>query len=71
VQEAADRFSEGKEQIDWFLKNRTYGDDAMGGSQSKEAASVTSRDMEEKIYKKGGISLQRNGYYRGPPREVS
>ncbi len=66
VQETADRFSEGKEQVDWFLKNRTYVDDAMGGSQSKEAASVTSRDMKETVDKKEDFA-SRNGYYRGPP----
>jgi hypothetical protein len=38
VRETATRFGEGREKAAWFLKNRTYVDDATGGAGSVEAA---------------------------------
>ncbi len=42
VRETATRFGEGKEKAAWFLKNRTYVDDATGGASSVEAAKQVS-----------------------------
>ncbi len=38
VRETADRFEKGRVTAAWFLKNRTYVDDATGGASSAEAA---------------------------------
>jgi hypothetical protein len=38
VRETADRFGKGRETAAWFLKNRTYVDDATGGAGSMEEA---------------------------------
>ncbi len=47
VRETADRFGNGRETAAWFLKNRTYVDDATGGGSSAEAARRVSQDMED------------------------
>jgi hypothetical protein len=43
----AARFGEGKEKAAWFLKNRTYVDDATGGAGDKAVARQVSQDMED------------------------
>jgi hypothetical protein len=47
VRETADRFGEGRETAAWFLKNRTYVDDATGGASSMKKARQVSQDMED------------------------
>jgi hypothetical protein len=47
VRETADRFGKGRETAAWFLKNRTYVDDATGGASSTEKARQVSQDMED------------------------
>ncbi len=54
VWETATRFGEGREKAAWFLKNRTYVDDATGGACSVEAAKQVSQDMED-ILENGGF----------------
>jgi hypothetical protein len=43
VRETVSRFGEGKEEAAWFLKNRTYVDDATGGASSVEVANRSHR----------------------------
>jgi hypothetical protein len=57
VRETATRFGEGRERAAWFLKNRTYVDDATGGSSSLEAAKQVSQDMED-ILENGGFRFK-------------
>jgi hypothetical protein len=57
VRETADRFGEGKETASWFLKNRTYVDDATGGASSTEKARQVSQDMED-ILENGGFRFK-------------
>jgi hypothetical protein len=57
VRETATRFGEGKERAAWFLKNRTYGDDATGGASSVEAAKQVSQDMEDNL-ENGGFCFK-------------
>jgi hypothetical protein len=38
IRETATRFGERREKAAWFLKSRTYVDDATGGAQDKETA---------------------------------
>jgi hypothetical protein len=45
----AERFNGDKEESAWFMKNRSYVDDAMGGTNNKEGAKKISRDMEDMI----------------------
>jgi hypothetical protein len=52
VRETVDRFGEGKETAAWFLKNRTYVEDATRGASSMEEAKKVSQDMED-ILKNG------------------
>ncbi len=47
VRETATRFGEGKERAAWFLKNRTYMDDATGVANRVAAAKQVSQDMED------------------------
>ncbi len=55
--ENADRFGKGRETAAWFLKNRTYMDDATGGASSAEAARQVSQDMED-ILENGGFRFK-------------
>jgi hypothetical protein len=57
VRETADRFEEGRETAAWFLKNRTYVDDATGGASSMEEAKMVSQDMED-ILENGGFRFK-------------
>jgi hypothetical protein len=57
VRETATRFREGKERAAWFLKNRTYVDDATGEESSMEAAKQVSQDMED-ILGNGGFRFK-------------
>ncbi len=57
VQETATRFGKGKETAAWFLKNRTYVDDATGAASSTEAARRVSQDMED-ILENGGFRFK-------------
>jgi hypothetical protein len=57
VREMATTFREGKERAAWFLKNRTYVDDATGGASSMEAAKQVSQDMED-ILENGGFCFK-------------
>jgi hypothetical protein len=57
VRETADRFGKGKETAAWFLKNRTYVDDATGGASSMEEAKKVSQDMED-ILENGGFRFK-------------
>jgi hypothetical protein len=57
VRETADRFGKGKETAAWFLKNRTYVDDATGGACSMEEAKKVSQDMED-ILENGGFRFK-------------
>ncbi len=54
VRETAERFSKGREEAAWFLKNKTYVDDATGGAHDKENAQCISQDMES-IRENGGF----------------
>jgi hypothetical protein len=57
VRETADRFEKGREMAAWFLKNRTYVDDATGGANSAEASRRVSQDMED-ILENGGFRFK-------------
>ncbi len=57
VRETADRFGKGREMAAWFLKKRTYVDDATGGANSTEAARRVSQDMED-ILENGGFRFK-------------
>ncbi len=57
VRETVDRFGRGKETAAWFLKNRTYVDDATGGASSMEEAKKVSQDMED-ILENGGFRFK-------------
>ncbi len=57
VRETADHFGEGKETAAWFLKNRTYVDNATGGASSMEEARKVSQDMED-IQENGGFRFK-------------
>ncbi len=57
VWETTDRFGESKETAAWFLKNRTYVDDATGGASSTEAAKQVSQDKED-ILENGGFRFK-------------
>ncbi len=57
VREMASRFREGKEKAAWFLKNRTYVDDATGGASTLGAARQVSQDMED-ILENGGFHFK-------------
>jgi hypothetical protein len=57
VRETADRFGKGKETAAWFLKNRTYVDDATGGACSMEEAKKVSQDTED-ILENGGFQFK-------------
>jgi hypothetical protein len=57
VWETADRFGKGRETAAWFLKNRTYVDDATGGASSAEKARQVSQDMED-ILENGGFRFK-------------
>jgi hypothetical protein len=57
VRETADRFGTGRETAAWFLKNRTYVDDATGGAGSLEEARRVSQDMED-ILENGGFRFK-------------
>jgi hypothetical protein len=57
VRETATRFGKGKETAAWFIKNRTYVDDATGGASSMEAARRVSQDMED-ILENGGFCFK-------------
>jgi hypothetical protein len=50
-------FEAGKEKAAWFLKNRTYVDDATAGASSMEAAKQVSQDMED-ILENGGFRFK-------------
>jgi hypothetical protein len=68
VRETADRFGKGKETAAWFLKNRTYVDDATGGASSMEEAKKVSQDMED-ILENGGFRLKETVMAGDPPLE--
>jgi hypothetical protein len=57
VRETAARFGKGKETAAWFLRNRTYVDNATGGVSSTEAARRVSQDMED-ILENGGFRFK-------------
>jgi hypothetical protein len=57
VGETAARFGKGKETAAWFIRNRTYVDDATGGASSTEAARRLSQDMED-ILENGGFRFK-------------
>jgi hypothetical protein len=57
VRETADRLGAGRETAAWFLKNRTYVDDATGGASSMEEAKKVSQDMED-ILENGGFRFK-------------
>jgi hypothetical protein len=57
VCETAARFGKGKETAAWFIRNRTYVDDATGGASSTEAARRVSQDMED-ILENGGFHFK-------------
>ncbi len=57
VRETADRFGVGRETAAWFLKNRTYVDDATGGGSSMEEDKKVSQDMED-ILENGGFRFK-------------
>ncbi len=57
MRETADRFGAGRETAAWFLKNRTYLDDATGGASSMEEARKVSQDMED-ILENGGFRFK-------------
>jgi hypothetical protein len=65
VRETADRFGEGKDTAAWFLKNRTYVDDATGGAATAEAARQVSQDMED-ILANGGFWFKETVMSRDP-----
>ncbi len=62
VRETANRFGEGKETAAWFLKNRTYVDDATGGASSGEEAKKVSQDMEDILEKTGGSGSRKQSW---------
>ncbi len=53
VREMASRFGEGRKKAAWFLKNRTYVDDATRGASTLEAAKQVSQDMEDILENRG------------------
>ncbi len=57
VRETVTRFGEGREQAAWFLKNRSYVDDATAGAGSVEAAKQVSQDVED-ILENGGLCFK-------------
>jgi hypothetical protein len=57
VQETASRFGEGRDKAAWFLKNRTYADDATGGTSTLIAARQVLQDMED-ILENGGFHFK-------------
>ncbi len=65
VRETADRFGKGRETAAWFLKNRTYMDDATRGANSLEAARQVSHDMED-ILENGGFRFKETVMSRDP-----
>jgi hypothetical protein len=58
--ETAERFGTWKEETNWFLKNRTYVDDATEGACNKEAAFAVSQDMEDISAIEGSISRKQS-----------
>ncbi len=54
VREMATRFGEGKEKVAWFLKDRTYVNDATGGTSTLATAKQVLQDMED-ILENGGF----------------
>ncbi len=58
VRETAARFGKGKETAAWFLRNRTYVDDATGGASSMEAARRVSQDMRT-FWRMDGSALRK------------
>ncbi len=65
VRETAERFGGGKEEAAWFLKKRTYVDDATGGAGNLEVAKQLSQDMED-ILENGGFRLKETVMARDP-----
>jgi hypothetical protein len=57
VYETAARFRKGKEKAAWFLKNRTYVEDATGGDDNMAVAKQVSQDMED-ILENGGFRFK-------------
>ncbi len=57
VRETAERFGMGKDEEVWFLKNRKYVDDAMGGAHDKNCALRISQDLED-IIENGGLCFK-------------
>jgi hypothetical protein len=68
VRETADRFGAGREMAAWFLKNRTYVDDATGGGSSMEEARKVSQDMED-ILENGGFRFKETVMAGDPSRK--
>jgi hypothetical protein len=68
VRETADRFGRGRETAAWFLKNRTYMDDATGGASSAEVARQVSQDMED-ILENGGFRFKETVMSGDPLKE--
>jgi hypothetical protein len=54
----AEKFSTEKKKAAWFLKNRTYVDDAQGGADIHEEARQVSTDMKD-ILENGGFGSKR------------
>ncbi len=67
VRETAVKFGEGREKAAWFLKNRTYVDDATGGAEDAATARQVSQDMEN-ILENGGFRFKET-IMTGDPRE--
>jgi hypothetical protein len=57
VWETAERFGKGTEEAAWFLKNRTYEDDATGGSMTERNVMRVSADMDN-ILGNGGFQFK-------------
>jgi hypothetical protein len=66
VRETADKFG-GKSPAAWFLKNRTYVDDATAGSNTREGLSKISSEIE-KICEMGGFKFKQT-HQTGDPVE--
>jgi hypothetical protein len=63
--ETAAKFGEGREKAAWFLKNRTYVDDATGGVENAATARQVSQDMED-ILENGGFQFKETVMTRDP-----
>ncbi len=68
IRETATRFGERREKAAWFLKSRTYVDDATGGLRTKKRPG----NFKEhgKYHRERKILLQRNSHVRQPTRKI-